>query len=464
MSGSASVQQRRRTDSPVRAFRTPLPALIPRLFAFFRHTITSVRLAVVRTFLVFLRLPTLAPSWVDATFCRLLFQNLLLEERAEIREATFSAWTACLARLGPSVPALVTAQINNWFALLNTQIGTAIDRRLLSFGASGDSTSKGRVYSVDKPMLNQDLALVTPESILRCRVAAATAIGALMSAWPGVLPNDFKQQIESGLQSASALQRTLAAIVIEEWASRTVDKTALAAAPLTATLVPLLHNLLAADPPEAYQETTPILQRVRSDCTAFYACFTSQGKVPADRLPSIPEPFGRNQADLVTRSYEALMAIVPAKAKKVALPQLEERHKQLLASVAYHDSAKSRYDRQVFAAIGSAVIALKSIPAKITPLIRSVTNSIKVRLRKCNSGCRNRSLIGGCSNRWRTIPTCKLAQLRPSQCSSTSARLRIPRCALTRRRSSSATCAPSCAKTSRSHRFSHRPSRPRPES
>ena len=464
MSGSASVQQRRRTDSPVRAFRTPLPALIPRLFAFFRHTITSVRLAVVRTFLVFLRLPTLAPSWVDATFCRLLFQNLLLEERAEIREATFSAWTACLARLGPSVPALVTAQINNWFALLNTQIGTAIDRRLLSFGASGDSTSEGTVYSVDKPMLNQDLALVTPESILRCRVAAATAIGALMSAWPGVLPNDFKQQIESGLQSASALQRTLAAIVIEEWASRTVDKTALAAAPLTATLVPLLHNLLAADPPEAYQETTPILQRVRSDCTAFYACFTSQGKVPADRLPSIPEPFGRNQADLVTRSYEALMAIVPAKAKKVALPQLEERHKQLLASVAYHDSAKSRYDRQVFAAIGSAVIALKSIPAKITPLSRSVTNSIKVRLRKCNSGCRNRSLIGGCSNRWRTIPTCKLAQLRPSQCSSTSARLRIPRCALTRRRSSSATCAPSCAKTSRSHRFSHRPSRPRPES
>jgi TATA-binding protein-associated factor len=220
VSGSASVQQRRRTDSPVRAFRTPLPALIPRLFAFFRHTITSVRLAVVRTFLVFLRLPTLAPSWVDATFCRLLFQNLLLEERAEIREATFSAWTACLARLGPSVPALVTAQINNWFALLNTQIGTAIDRRLLSFGASGDSTSEGTVYSVDKPMLNQDLALVTPESILRCRVAAATAIGALMSAWPGVLPNDFKQQIESGLQSASALQRTLAAIVIEEWASR----------------------------------------------------------------------------------------------------------------------------------------------------------------------------------------------------------------------------------------------------
>lgn len=417
-----------------------------------------------RTFLVFLRLPTLPPTWVDATFCRLLFQNLLLEERAEIREATFEAWTACLGRLGASVPALVTAQINNWFALLNTQIGTAIDRRLLSFSAPGNSASEGTVYSVDKPMLNQDLALVTSESILRCRVAAATALGALMSAWPGVLPNDFNHQIESGLQSASALQRTLAAIVIEEWASRTVDKAALAASPLTATLVPLLHNLLAADPPEAYQETTPILQRVRSDCTALYACFTSQGKVPADRLPSIPEPFGRNQADLVTRSYEALMAIVPAKAKKVALPQLEERYKQLLGSVAYHDSAKSRYDRQVFAALGSAVIALKSIPAKITPLIRSVTNSIKVRLRRSSGRSRKGLLIRWCSNRWRTIPTCKLAQLRRSQHSSTSARLRIPRCASTRRRSSSATCAPSCAKTSRSLRFSRRPSRPRPES
>ncbi|GAA5975963.1 hypothetical protein JCM10908_005340 [Rhodotorula pacifica] len=360
------------------AMSTPLPTLIPRLFAFFRHTITSVRLAVVRTFLVFLRLPTLPPTWLDATFCRLLFQNLLVEERGDIREATSDAWTACLERVGPSLPTLVASQISDWFDLLNTQIGTAIDRRLLWFGGSGSSGQEGTVYSVDKPMLNQDLSLVTVESILRCRVAAATAIGALLAAWPGVLPVDFSAQIETGLQSASALNRTLAAVVVEEWASRTIAKGMPVDTALAATFVRPLHNLLAADPPAAYQETAPILQRLRSDCANLYACFTSDGKVPADRMPSTSEPFARDQAEMVVKSYAALVALVPVKSKKTAVPLVEERYQQILGALAYHDGAKNRYDRQVFAAVGSAVIALKSIPAKITPLIRSVTNSIKM--------------------------------------------------------------------------------------
>ncbi|GAA5868377.1 hypothetical protein JCM3774_003272 [Rhodotorula dairenensis] len=357
---------------------TPLPTLIPRLFAFFRHTITSVRLAVVRTFLVFLRLPTLAPTWLDATFCRLLFQNLLLEERADIREATSAAWTACLERSGPSMPTLVAAQINDWFALLFTPIGIAIDRRLLWTGTPGTAGHEPTVYSVDKPMLNQDLALVTVESILRCRVAAATMIGSLMAAWSGALPPEFRLHLESGLQSPSALQRTLAAIVTEEWASRTAEKGEIAASPLAAALVPLLQSLLAADPPAAYQETAPILQRLRGDCTALYACFATHGKVPTDRLPSIPEQFGRDQAENVIKSYTALTALVPAKAKKAASSQLEERYQQILSAAAYHDTAKSRHDRQVYAALGSAVISSRAIPAKITPLIRSVTNSIKM--------------------------------------------------------------------------------------
>lgn len=334
----------------------------------------------VRTFLVFLRLSTLAPTWLDATFCRLLFQNLLLEERADIREATFAAWAACLERAGSSMPTLVASQINDWFALLSTPIGIAIDRRLLWAGSAGSAGHEGTVYSVDKPMLNQDLALVTVDSILRCRVAAATAIGSLMATWPSALPQEFGLHLEKGLQSASALQRTLAAIVTEEWSSRVAGKGGLAETPLATILVPLLQSLLAADPPAAYQETAPILQRVRGDCASLYACFATQGKVPADRLPSVPEPFGRDQADIVIKSYVALMALIPPKAKKAALPQLEERYQQILSAIAYHDTAKSRYDRQVYAALGGAVIASKAIPAKITPLIRSVTNSIKVRL------------------------------------------------------------------------------------
>ncbi|KNZ52395.1 hypothetical protein VP01_3594g1 [Puccinia sorghi] len=77
-----------------------LPSLTPRLFPFIRHTISSVRLSVVKTIHVFLKMPNLpVREWVDERLFRLTFQNLLVEERSDIRAVSHQVWIAATSGL-----------------------------------------------------------------------------------------------------------------------------------------------------------------------------------------------------------------------------------------------------------------------------------------------------------------------------------------------------------------------------
>ncbi|GAA6002172.1 hypothetical protein JCM10207_003108 [Rhodosporidiobolus poonsookiae] len=373
------------------AMDTPLPQLIPRLFPFFRHTITSVRLAVLNTIQVFLLLPSIDHTWVDSRLLRLLFQNLILEERLEIRKASEQAWRSCLSlaiRIPNGVAQLVSStqpNLASWFALLTSPIGTPISPTLIWSATASMSGQGGIVHNVDKPMLNQDLALLSIESITRGRVSGAAALGQLIGNWP-LESHDavFGPYLETTIASTSALQRFLSAIIVEEWAAATsgetvvkLERSLIEASTLAARLIPQLHTSLASDPPASYSEMDPILTRIRTDCTAFYAAFGSQGKVPAAKLPSVPDVFSIQAANLVASSFGSLVPLVMAKSKKAVLPALEERQRKVQGGISYFEGVKARHDRQVYAAVGSAIIALGAIPTKITPLIRSITNSIK---------------------------------------------------------------------------------------
>ncbi|GAA5886029.1 hypothetical protein JCM5296_007067 [Sporobolomyces johnsonii] len=378
------------------SMKVPLPQLIPRLFPFFRHTITSVRHAVLNTLLVFLLLPSLPPStWVDSRLYRLLFQNLILEGRPEIRAASDRAWRSCVAIAARTPEALarlaqeVQPLLAGWFAILRSPIGVPMETSLFwSARESLAGNGVGVVHNVDKPMLNQDLALVSVDAVLRGRIAGATAIGTLVASWPAeLLDSTFSIHLESGLNAPSALQRFLSATIIEEWASAAqagsikLERLLPESTPLASRLTQSLHALLASDLPSSLVELQPILVRLRADCAALYATFTQAGKVPPTKMPSIPEPesFTLQHAQQVASSFNALVQLIGVKpaAKKTVLPQLEERLRKVTSGIGYFEATRGKHERQVFAALGGAVIALQAIPAKITPLIRSVTNSIK---------------------------------------------------------------------------------------
>lgn len=193
----------------------------------------------------------------------------------------------------------------------------------------------------------------------------------------------FGTKLVDGLSAESALRRFLSATVIEEtatalYATSTPQQPLAERSPLVPLLSPTLFTLLQADPPSTYAEMGLILQRIQSDCQALYAAFATQGKVPADKLPSLGAVFGIQQAHQVAKSFDALVPHLGRGAKKMALPLLEERQRKIVTSIGYYEATKSKHDRQVFAALGGAVIALRVIPAKLTPVIRSITNSIKV--------------------------------------------------------------------------------------
>lgn len=180
----------------VRITRLPLSTLAPTLFPFFRHTIPNVRLAVVKTLASFMAVSSLPRDWIDASFLRLLFQNLIAEERSDIRDATLSAWRTSLSLLAGApgwMESVITQQlILEWYAILMTPLGVPIDPSTFYHPLmAADGEVAPERHNVDKNMLAQDLSLVTVEVTLKARVAAATALAHLIGSWPAEVSNNL---------------------------------------------------------------------------------------------------------------------------------------------------------------------------------------------------------------------------------------------------------------------------------
>lgn len=161
------------------------------LFPFFRHTISNVRLAVVQTLHSFLQVPSLSKDWITDSFLRILFQNLVIEERRDIRDASLQIWKTAIRVLSGLTTESGTAWLEwiispglvlEWHEIVMTPLGTPIDTgKLYTPALQSDSTER---HNVDKAMLSQDFSLVSQELVLKGRVAAATAIAYLINAWP----------------------------------------------------------------------------------------------------------------------------------------------------------------------------------------------------------------------------------------------------------------------------------------
>jgi TATA-binding protein-associated factor len=126
-------------------------------------------------------------DWVAAPLLRLLIQNLIVEEREDIRDASLSAWKIALTILtsDPSLmESIITPQlIFDWYAMAMTPLGVAIDYSTFYRPTIATEGAAER-HNVDKNMLSQDLSLVTTEITLKARVAASTALAYLIVFWP----------------------------------------------------------------------------------------------------------------------------------------------------------------------------------------------------------------------------------------------------------------------------------------
>lgn len=134
--------------------------------------------------------PSLPRDWIATPFLRLLFQNLVVEERSDIRSASLSGWKTALEVIS-STPGLIKKLVKQqtvleWYAIMMTPLGVPIDTSTFhnpTFAEDGTDAAPER-HNVDKNMLAQDLSLVTSELISQARVSTATALAYLIAHWP----------------------------------------------------------------------------------------------------------------------------------------------------------------------------------------------------------------------------------------------------------------------------------------
>ncbi|KAE8194770.1 hypothetical protein A4X06_0g5314 [Tilletia controversa] len=392
------------------------------LHPYFRHTITSVRLSVLRAMAVFLRMGTsssstaaMAAGWIDAALLRLLFQNLIVEERNAVREASVQAWKAAVGVLqrslshlpsGTAAAAATTTSrglvdmlapyVPHFFQLIMTPLGSPVDSRLLyrpsRAGGKGSSSKNGNgpegpTYDLDKGILSQDLALVGVDTVMHGRLGAAAALGQIMKEWPDQQHEVFAGQLLQYLDSSSALHKCLASCIIQEWA-QDQPSSRQETSPLASELSARLIAILEAPAPPTYAEMEVALSRLQRESQSLYSAFHTEARVARDKIPTLPthvdalgqrtDAFTLDTARYVVGpGYEALLKLVGSKSKKANAEALETRRRRVIASLGFYQSRKERSDVQVFAGVASALVALRVMPAKLNPVVRSMMNSVK---------------------------------------------------------------------------------------
>lgn len=193
--------------------------------------------------------------------------------------------------------------------------------------------------------------------------------------------------LKSYLASPSAHQVYMASSIITEWSTNDVEKSD----PLVTEVTPLLLSHFEQPRPATYSEMNSLLKRIQIDCQGLMTAFNTEGKISKDRIPTLPtivDSLGSSAASfslttaqtVISSHFDALSNLLSKHASKNVLPNLKDRQMRIMMSVGKYGAMKERYDTQVMAGIGGALVALQTLPAKIGPVVKAIMDSIKVRL------------------------------------------------------------------------------------
>ncbi|KAJ1994791.1 TATA-binding protein-associated factor mot1 [Coemansia sp. RSA 1358] len=456
--------------------------LIPRLYPFFRHTIVGVRRATVQALLTFASMQaegiadsekddhmgalkhnvygvgllpateylkkrdTSLPPWVDTACLRLVFQNMVLETNPEILELSAKLWVALLRQCREQACQSADGAAEDYVQLLmpgnvlsamlrfaSTPIGIPMTKSLIydprvdasatSVVLTGNSDNGilSTRYNVDRPMIQQDMGLISRETIMQCRVQAAAALGLLVAAWPASSrPSTFAGLLSSALRSGWSLQCQLAAVVVEEFvmAERTdmfspslypdaqpastansenpmSRKVSFSTPEFVDQMLGILSAILGGEPTPpmqrglAYYDLQRSLAYVHSNCKVLLGTICSEGKLAESMVPKIPELDSAAQTgssftidtamQVCNEVFDQLLAqISPRTLNAHVKSTLAERQQRLKASIEYYRHLQQQLEVSTNAALAGSIIAIGRLPAKLNNILRSVMAAIKL--------------------------------------------------------------------------------------
>ena len=400
-----------------------LTNLVPRLYPFLRHTITSVRSAVLRALQTFLQIGSEdTRGWVSARILRLLYQNILVERNETTLNLSMEVWNSLLDALNEQrnedTATEFREQMHDMLKLVFHPIGTSrnpLPIELCYFvkpsgqlygppnpemlrAAAQQSTEppqKSRkrsekkeepptsAHNVDGHIISGDVDLVGADTLIRSRVYAARAYSKALAMHSSL--DAIFTKVKEGLYSPYSTTQMVAGIVIEEYARQSSDPSKLAS-----IFNKPLQEALDRERPASYADLLPFLRILRSQCQALLNAFRDQGHVPPSRLPPLaaviqgetgagPNAFGIADAEAaVGNDFERLKKSLAPAQRITSLQILNDARAAALQAIDEAKQVKAERDVRIRATAASALVALSEIPKKPSTLIKGIMDSIKL--------------------------------------------------------------------------------------
>lgn len=398
--------------------------LVPRLYPFLRHTIPSVRSAVLRALLTFLRIQDAqTKTWVHSRILRLVFQNFLVERHENVLDLSYNVWEI-LANFLAAENRFAEAFLfnaNAMFALAMHPIGVSRYPIPMDYSwimrPSGqllaDPTNQGlrksspvtvgepllkrrrrsakkeelptRAHDVDGHMLQGDVDLVGADTMIRSRIYAAKALGtAVYHCSPDSSATFLAESLAAGLTSPYSTTQMTAGMIIEEHARRSSPPVT-----LSWKLTEALRAMIEDDRPPGYGDLVSFLQITRAQCQSLLNTFRDHGHVLSAKLPTLavvvqgdagagPSAFSLADAEkLLTEDYSRLKSTMSATHRLTAAKLLDEAKANATVALEEAQRAKVERDVRIKAAAGGALVALGDIPRKPGNLIKALMDSIR---------------------------------------------------------------------------------------
>ena len=405
--------------------------LVPRLYPFLRHTITSVRSAVLRALLTFLEIEGEGMTgWVNGKALRLIFQNLIVERNDAVLKLSYQVWMTLLAtyekpsmnsealaeELGPHIEAIFSLTISpigvsrnpipinhSYFIKPSGQTYTMPNSagRATPPAPPSEPTTKRRkrsekkdkeapsalsansTHNIDAAVMQGDIDLVGADVMIRCRIFGARALGKAIALWPSPSKASlFAGKILSCLKSVHSSTQLVSAMLIEEYARQCSEGEELAE-----KLLVDLQTIIENDRPSWYTDLVSHLRIVHAQCMSLLNVFRDVS--PWISLPVVPvvvqgEPeasayaFSIAKAEsLVGSDFEHLKKSLTPVQRTAGAQSLQDARSDAIRALEDAKVVKAERDMQVRAAAAAAVVAFRRVPKRPSSTIKAMMDSVK---------------------------------------------------------------------------------------
>jgi TATA-binding protein-associated factor len=402
--------------------------LMPRLYPFLRHTISSVRSAVLRALLTFMRIDDTDADdggWITSRILRLLFQNLLLERDEGVLALSLEVWNGLIGALvrknpqrlvdemSPILAPLLTLAVHpmgvprhnlpmdvTFFIRPNGNPFAAQATRKISPANGTDQPKKRKrtekkesvsfeslSHNIDGAAMAGDVELLGADGIIRNKLHVAKALGFAIASWPAESRSQaFSSSLRQNLASHHSSSQLFTALIIEEFA-KSSDKSQLGSDSLAADLAVALRPIVDGQGLPWYADLTSYLLIVRSQCQGLVNIFrehVSTSKVPI--LAAIvqgeenagPSAFSlADGAKIANADFDRLMTSLSASARLTHRKMLDDARRTTLDAIEQATSSKDTRDIRIRSAAAAAVVALGEVPKKPASTIKAIMDSVK---------------------------------------------------------------------------------------